>query len=264
MDKQQIHTIKVEGYTVVKIERYEEGLRLLTHKNARVDRDGTMLTVTDPSNGVSSGVTVSVGKTLLVKNLISIGGTVVYGDGVTITNNNDSEQDTEHLIQCGCDNVDWLECAGAMRLTIDNVPLSPNSSVFVHGSSSIVLTGSRQHFDRLKLNVYGSGSINAKALSIEQLSVDIEGSGCVNLVPLAINTAYIVVTGSGKASLGDSNIETMTCYLNGSGSIVDFNVLAKAVCDLNGPGIIDCRAKHTAKLTETTTGGARIHVTRYQ
>jgi hypothetical protein len=85
----------------------------------------------------------------------------------------------------------------------------------VSGSGSI--RANETYFDRVKLNVSGSGDLRLGGLA-DKLWADVSGSGEIMCFGLEVNTADVEVSGSGDVQVNVQ--ESLTARVSGSGDVV--------------------------------------------
>lgn len=130
--------------------------------------------------------------------------------------------------------------SGERRLKV--IASSPSLNlVEIKGSADVYLKGTVKG-DDLKLNVVGSGDIEAENLRYATISTVVKGSGDIELKSVKATIVEAIVNGSGDIDIKGS-AQRATLTVNGSGDIsADKLVTSKVVATVAGSGDLTCYA----------------------
>lgn len=220
MEQEEVHEITIQGVYDVIIDHYEEGLRVTTHKNTRVKRSGTTLSIVDPQTTDNNSFNnVSIGK----------GSYIVMTNGSVVIQNNHNTRDEEkkkrtpppkeHLIPCQYNKIQRVVSQGAAS-TKFLVPL-----------------------DLIDCRITATGSGQLKFTAQQSMA---------NLI--------VKMTGSGGINLYNSMVKCATVHLTGSGSVKNFVIHGDASLNLTGSGSINCDSLQRTRISQHTVGSGRIKV----
>lgn len=130
--------------------------------------------------------------------------------------------------------------SGERRLKV--IASSPAlNKVDINGSADVYLKGMIKGAD-LKLNISGSGDIEAENLQYTGISCTVKGSGDIDLKNVKATDVNVAVHGSGDVGIKGSTRQA-TFTVKGSGDIsADKLTAANVVATVSGSGDIDCYA----------------------
>ena len=140
---------------------------------------------------------------------------------------------------------------GERRLKV--IASSPSlTQVDIQGSSDVNLKGAINGTN-IRLNITGSGDIEAENLNYADISVAVKGSGDAVLKNMKVDNVNAVVAGSGDIDMrGVAQRAVLT--VNGSGDITAGNLVATNVtATVSGSGDIECYA---SKQLNAKVGGS--------
>lgn len=140
---------------------------------------------------------------------------------------------------------------GERRLKV--IASSPSlTNVDIQGSGDVDLKGLIKG-SNIKLNVMGSGDINAENLQYTNVSAVVKGSGDIALKNVQASGVLAEVHGSGDIDMKGAALQA-TLYVNGSGDISAGNLTAtNVVAAVNGSGDIEC---HVSKQFDAKVNGS--------
>ena len=143
---------------------------------------------------------------------------------------------------------------GERRLKV--IASSPSlAQVDIQGSSDVSLKGTIKGTN-IRLNIIGSGDIDAENLNYTDISVAVKGSGDVVLKNMKVDNVNALVAGSGDIDMkGTAQRAILT--VNGSGDISAGNLVATNVtATVSGSGDIECYA--SKQLNARVNGSGEI------
>ena len=143
---------------------------------------------------------------------------------------------------------------GERRLKV--IASSPSlAQVDIQGSSDVSLKGTIKGTN-IRLNIIGSGDIDAENLNYTDISVAVKGSGDVVLKNIKVDNVNALVAGSGDIDMkGTAQRAILT--VNGSGDISAGNLVATNVtATVSGSGDIECYA--SKQLNARVNGSGEI------
>ena len=147
-----------------------------------------------------------------------------------------------------------LKSVGSSRIVVNGLA-GGKLAVTNSGSAPIQLAGRVSYLD---VNQFGSGSVNAAALSSDTANASLSGSGRLTLGQVRGDTLSAELRGSGAISANGS-VRKLTVQLSGSGN-VQFDSLDSDAADLSSNGSGSIAAAVGQKLVAQSKGSGRITV----
>ena len=280
---QVLEEIDISGATFVTIDRDEDGLVVLTHKDTEVVITGNTLTIKDPVNqfethshmgnwsGTRDGNSFvcninSVSNMHNMNNCVIMNGTVVSGNSFTVmgvVSCTKEECNTAHHFSCEYDHIRRITTNGSMETTM-KIPLDTvRASVSLEGTGRLYLN-SKQTFTRINVNVHGTSSLEMSPVDIGTLMLSMAGTGSFTLCHRGTTIDNLIITnsGTGKTKLTGAIVDNATIRLTGTVSVEDVKIIGDADMQLSGVASIDCRASRNARIKEHKSGLGSVRIMR--